>query len=64
VSSSPFFDLPIVAGPCSGLAPFPRVGWVPATVTKALLITRVTDADPWPDAVILVVGSNVFWRLT
>lgn len=60
----PVVDLLIIAGLCSGLAPLPRVGWVLATVIMALLITRVTDADPWPDAVLMVVGSNVVWLLT
>ena len=49
---------------CSGLALLPGVGWVLATVIMSLLITRTTVADPWPDAVLMVVGSNVVWLLT
>jgi hypothetical protein len=59
----PIVDLLIIAGLCSGLAPLTGVGWVLATVIMALLITRVTDADPWPDAVLMIVGSNVVWLL-
>ena len=49
---------------CAGLALLPGVGWVLATVIMSLLITRTTVADPWPDAVLMVVGSNVVWLLT
>jgi hypothetical protein len=59
----PLVDLLIIAGLCSGLALLPGVGWVLATVMMSLLLTRVTDADPWPDAVLMVVGSNVVWLL-
>ena len=34
-----------------------------ATVIMSLLIARLTDADPWPYAVLMVVGSNVVWLL-
>jgi len=60
----PIVDLLIIAGLCSGLALLPGVGWVLATVIMSLLITRTTVADPWPDAVLMVVGSNVVWLLT
>jgi len=59
----PIIDLLIIAGLCSGLALLPGVGWVLATVIMSLLITRTTDADPWPDAVLMVVGANVVWLL-
>jgi hypothetical protein len=59
----PIVDLLIIAGLCSGLALLPSVGWVLATVMMSLLLTRLTDADPWPDAVLMVVGSNVVWLL-
>jgi len=59
----PTVDLLIIAGLCSGLALLPGVGWVLATVIMSLLITRTTAADPWPDAVLMVVGSNVVWLL-
>ncbi len=59
----PIVDLLIIAGLCSGLALLPGVGWVLATVIMSLLITRTTDAGPWPDAVLMVVGSNVVWLL-
>lgn len=59
----PVVDLLLIAGLCSGLALLPGVGWVLATAIMSLLITRVTDTDPWPDAVLMVVGSNVVWLL-
>jgi len=59
----PIVDLLIIAGLCSGLALLPGVGWVLATVIMSLLITRTTAADPWPDTVLMVVGSNVVWLL-
>ena len=61
--SIPTVDLLIIAGLCSALALLPGVGWVLATVIMSLLITRTTAADPWPDAVLMVVGSNVVWLL-
>jgi len=59
----PSVDLLIIAGLCSGLALLPGVGWVLATIIMSLLITRTTEADGWPDAVLMVVGSNVVWLL-
>lgn len=59
----PVVDLLIIAGLCSGLALLPSVGWVLATIIMSLLILRTTDADGWPDAVLMVVGSNVVWLL-
>ena len=60
----PIVDLLIIAGLCSALALLPRAGWALATLILALLPTRATDADPWPDAVLMVVGSNVVWMVT
>ena len=59
----PIVDLLIIAGLCSGLALLPSVGWVLATLIMSLLILRATDADTWPDAVLMIVGSNVVWWL-
>ena len=59
----PIVDLLIITALCSGLALLPSLGWVLATVIMSLLITRLTDADAWPDAVLMVVGSNVVWLL-
>jgi hypothetical protein len=57
----PIVDLLIIAGLCSGLALLPSVGWVLATMIMTLLILRTTEADTWPDAVLMVFGSNVIW---
>ena len=59
----PFVNLLIIAGLCSGLALLPSVGWVLATVIMSLLILRTTDADARPDALLMLVGSNVIWLL-
>jgi hypothetical protein len=57
----PIVDLLIIAALCAGLALLPSVGWVLATLIMTLLITRTTDADGWPDTVLMVIGSNVVW---
>ena len=57
----PIVDLLIIAGLCSGLSLLPSVGWVLATMIMSLLLLRATDADAWPDAVLMIVGSNVVW---
>ena len=59
----PVVDILIITGLCSGLALLPAYGWLLATVIMSLVITRATKAEPWPDAVLMVVGSNVVWLL-
>jgi hypothetical protein len=59
----PIVDLLIIAGLCSGLSLLPSVGWVLATIIMSLLILRATDTDSWPDAVLMLVGSNIIWLL-
>ena len=56
-------DLLMIAGLCSALALLPGVGWVLASVFLSLLLARLTDADPWPDTVAMVVGANLAWLL-
>ena len=63
-SRIPLVDLVLIATLCAALAPLPRVGWVLATLIMSLLLTRATDADPWPDVVLMVIGSNVVWLMT
>jgi hypothetical protein len=57
----PLVDLLIIAGLCAGLALLPGYGWALATIFMALLVLKTTDADVWPDAVVMIVGSNVIW---
>jgi hypothetical protein len=57
----PIVDLLIIAGLRSGLALLPAVCWVLATVIMSLLVTRATEADSWPSAVLMAVGSNEVW---
>ena len=57
----PIADLLVIAGLCSGLAMLPSLGWVLATLIMSLLILRTTDAETWPDAVLMLVGSSVIW---
>ena len=59
----PIVDLLIIAGLCSGLALLPRAGWVLAALIMSLLILRTTDADGWPDAVLMIVGSSLIWMI-
>jgi hypothetical protein len=35
------------------------LGWVAVAVVMLVLITKVTDADFWPDAVLMVIVANV-----
>ena len=57
----PTADLLIIAALCSGLALLPGWGWALGTIFMALLVLRATDADAWPDAVVMILGSNVIW---
>jgi hypothetical protein len=63
-------DLVIIAVCCSGLAGVGWVfgssraigaGWFLGLAIMWLLVTRTTDADVWPDAVLMVAGSGVIW---
>ena len=46
---------------CSGLALLPGYGLVLGMVIMWLLVLRTTEADAWPDAVVMVAGSGVIW---
>jgi len=57
----PSADLLIIVGLCSGLALLPGAGWILGMLFMALLVVKVTEADAWPDAVLVVTGSGVVW---
>jgi hypothetical protein len=57
----PVADALFIAALCSGLALLPGYGIVLAVIIASLLILRTTEADPWPDAVLMIVGSTVVW---
>jgi len=57
----PSVDLLLVVGLCNGLALLPRAGWILAMLILSLLLLRTTEADVWPDAVLVVAGSGVVW---
>jgi hypothetical protein len=59
----PIADLLIIVGLCNGLALLPGWGWVLAMLILSLLVLRTTDADPWPDGVLIVTGAGVVWLL-
>jgi hypothetical protein len=59
----PTIDLSIIGTLCAGLALLPFVGWVLATLIMSLLILRTTEADGWPDTVLMLIGSNIVWLL-
>ncbi|HEX5642737.1 MAG TPA: hypothetical protein VFZ86_10445 [Thermoleophilia bacterium] len=57
----PTADLLIIVGLCSGLAVLPGAGWILAMLFLTLLVVKLTEADPWPDVVLVVTGSGVVW---
>jgi hypothetical protein len=61
---TPLVDLCIIAGLCAGLALLPGWGWALGTIFMTLLVLKTTDADVWPDAVVIVLASNVIWAVT
>jgi hypothetical protein len=56
----PLADALIVGILCAGLAALPA-GIVLATIIMALLLTRASGVDVWPEAALMVVGSEVVW---
>jgi hypothetical protein len=57
----PVPDLVLIVALCNGLALLPRAGWLLAMAILSLLLLRTTEADAWPDAVLIVTGSGVVW---
>jgi hypothetical protein len=57
----PTVDLLLIAGLCSALAPLPRAGLLLAIVIMWLLVAKATEAELWPDAVLMVAGSAAIW---
>ena len=57
----PTADLLIIVGLCSGLAVLPGAGWILAMLFLTLLVVKLTEADPWPDVVLVVTGSGMVW---
>lgn len=55
----------IIAAICGMAGLFPFIGFFLSIIVMFVLITKLTDAEFWPDAVLLVVVSNlVSWVLT
>jgi len=59
----PVTDLVLITGLCSGLALFPRAGWLLAMIFLSLLLFRAERVDPWPEGVLMMVGSGIVWAL-
>jgi hypothetical protein len=57
----PTADLLIIVGLCNALALLPGWGWLLAMLFLSLLVLRTTDADAWPDGVLIVTGAGVVW---
>jgi hypothetical protein len=57
----PTADLLLIVVLCSGLALLPGPGWILGMLFMALLVVKTTEADPWPDTVIVVTGSGFVW---
>ena len=60
----PTADLLIIVGLCNALALLPGAGWILAMLFLSLLVVRTTEADAWPDGVLIVTGSGVVWVVT
>jgi hypothetical protein len=60
---APTADLVIVVGLCNGLALLPGPGWILAMAILSLLVVKTTEADTWPDAVLMVTGSGLVWAV-
>jgi len=43
----------------AGLIPLPVVGWLASLIVMFVLISKWTDAEFWPDAVLMVVVADV-----
>lgn len=57
--SAKVVDLLIIAALFSGLQLLPRAGWLLGVIFLGLLITRVENIDPWPDAVVIVAVTCI-----
>jgi hypothetical protein len=57
----PTTDLLIIVGLCNGLALLPSPGWILGMAILSLLVVKTTEADVWPDAFLVVIGSGVVW---
>jgi hypothetical protein len=57
----PVVDLLLVVGLCNALALLPRAGWFLAMLILSLLLLKTTEADAWPDSVLIVAGSGIVW---
>ena len=55
-------DLLLLVVLCGGIALLPR-GWILGMAITALLLLRTTEADVWPDAVVVVTGSGLVWLI-
>ena len=53
-----FVSMLIIAAVSSVLGLIPWVGWLIGTVTMFVLICKWTDAEFWPDAVLMVIVSR------
>jgi hypothetical protein len=60
--SVPTVDLLFITGLCSGIALAPVwAGWVLAMIILSLLVVKTTQADAWPDAVLMATGCGLIW---
>jgi hypothetical protein len=57
----PLPDILLLALLCSGLALLPRAGLILGMVIMTLILLRTTEADVWPDTVLIVTGSGIIW---
>ena len=57
----PLPDLAIIVGLCSGLSLLPGYGWLLGMVFLWLLVSRVEQADLWPETILMAGGSALVW---
>ena len=57
----PVTDLVLITSLCSGLAMFPRAGWLLAMIFLSLPLFRVERLDPWPEGVVMMAGAGLVW---
>ena len=54
-----FVAMLIVAAVSTGLGFLPLVGWIVGTVAMFVLICTLTDAEFWPDAILMVFVAKL-----
>jgi len=54
-----FAQMLIVAGASAVLSLIPVAGWLLSVIVMFVLIRKLTDADIWPDAILMVIVAGL-----